>query len=270
VLDELGRLATEHGEDEQAKPRLAELNSKLRRWHAGSNVAPGGSDGGAPLVAATGPAGVMLGSEDSIALGAQQKIDVVSAGDTEVAAGRSLFLRASRALSLFAYELGLRLIAGRGNVVVQTHRGDVEIKSAGRISLVAAGGIELEAPSVKIVSQGAQSNWDAGTITHQSTNRHVVKAATIEHVAGGGGAPVGLALPSTDLETDERIIVLDRQTGMPAKGRRYIARHEDGTTIEGVTDDEGRTDVLHTYAMGDIEVRLLPDDDGDPPATSRA
>ncbi|UVW26979.1 type VI secretion system Vgr family protein [Massilia sp. H6] len=269
VLDELSRLASEHGEDEQAKPRLAELNDKLRRWHAGSNVAPASGGGGAALVAATGPAGIILGSEDSIALGAQQKIDVISAGDTELAAGRSLFLRAARAVSVFAYELGLRLIAGRGNVVVQTHQGDIEIKSAGRISLIAAGGIELEAPSVKVVSQGTQTNWDAGTITHQST-RHVVKAATIEHLAGAGSTPVGLHLPTTELETDERIIVLDRQTGMPAKGRRYVARHEDGTTIEGVTDEEGRTDVLHTYAMGDIELRLLPDDETDPPAAGAA
>ncbi|MGH8853094.1 MAG: type VI secretion system Vgr family protein, partial [Telluria sp.] len=270
VLDELARLAAEHGEDEQAKPRLAALNAKLRRWHGGSNVEPGGADGGAALVAATAPAGIILGSEDSIALGAQQKIDVISAGDAEVAAGRSLFLRASCVLSLFAYELGLRLIAGRGNVVLQTHQGDVEIKSSGRISLVAAGGIELEAPTVKIVSQGAQTNWDAGTITHQCSGRHVVKAATAEHLPAAGATPVDLQLPTTALETDERIVVFDRQTGLPAKGRRYIARHEDGTTIEGLTDDEGRTDVLHSYAMGDIEVRLLPDDDPAAPGAGQA
>ena len=267
VLDELGRLAAEHGEDEQAKPRLAELTRRLRGWHDGSNVAPGSSaDGGAPMAAITAPAGVVLASEDSIALGAQAKIDIVSAGDAEVAAGRSLFLRASRALSLFAYELGLKLIAGRGNIVIETHKGDIEIKSSGRISLIAAKGIELEAPSVKVVSQGCQSNWDAGVITHQSSGKHVVKAATVEHLTGGGGAPTGVHLPATDLETDERVIVVDRQTGLPARGQRYIARHQDGTQIEGVTDDEGRTEILHTYAMGDIELRLLLDEDNPDPA----
>ena len=222
------------------------------------------------MVAATGPAGIILGSEDSITLGAQQKIDIVSAGDAEVSAGRSLFLRASRALSMFAYELGLRLIAGRGDVVVQTHKGDIEIKSSGRISLIAAGGIEFDAPSIKIAAQGAQTNWDAGTITHQSTGEHLVKASAIRRGTGTAGAPTNLHLPTTELETDERVIVFDRQTGMPAKGRRYIARHEDGTTIEGITDDEGRTDVLHTYSIGDIEIRLLPDDDTAPPGAGQA
>ncbi|MBQ5947727.1 type VI secretion system Vgr family protein [Massilia sp. ST3] len=274
VLEELGKLAAEHGEYEQAKPRLAELVDKLRRWHEGSNVAPATAKGGQPVAAVTAPAGVMLASEDNIALGAQNKIDLVSAGDTEVAAGRSLFLRAARALNLFAYELGLRLIAGRGNIVVQTDKGDIEIKSSGHLRLIAAKGIELEAPAVKVVSQGAQTDWDGGAITHQSSGKHVVKSGGVDYLTGGGGAPVGLKLPETALETDERVVVIDRQTSMPAKGRRYIARHEDGTTIEGVTDDEGRTSILHTYAMGDIELRLLPDDDPDadpnPPAADRA
>jgi type VI secretion system secreted protein VgrG len=165
---------------------------------------------------------------------------------------------------MFAHELGLKLVAGRGNVLVQTHQGDVEIRASGRISLIAAEGIDLQAPRVRVVSQGAQTDWDAGSITQQSSGKHVVKAASIEQVGAGGASPVGLDLPRTQLETDERVVVVDRQTGLPAKGRRYVARHEDGTTIEGVTDDEGRTAVLQTYALGDIEVRLLPDADGAP------
>ena len=267
VLDELGRLAADHGEDEEAKPRLEALAERLRRWHDGSNVAPGGK-GGEPMVAVSAPAGVVLASDDSIALGAKSKIDIVSTGDTEVATGRSLFMRAARALSLFAHELGMKLIAARGDIVIETHKGDIEIKSSSRIRLIAATGIELEAPSVKVVSQGTQTDWNGGTITHQSSGKHVVKAATVEHLTGGAGAPVGVHLPATELETDERIVVLDRQTNLPARGKRYIASHEDGTRIEGVTDDEGRTSILNSYAMGDIEIRLLPDDEPGEPARS--
>jgi type VI secretion system secreted protein VgrG len=267
VLDELTRLANEHSEDEQAKPRLAELVEKLKAWHDGSNVAPSAprldKD---PIIAATAPGGIVLGSDDNLALGAQTKIDVVCAGDTELSSGGNLFARAARSLSLFAYELGLKLVAGRGNVVVQTHQGHVEIKSSGRISLIAAEGIELDAPSVKVVSKGAQTDWEEGTITQQSSGKHVVKAASFEHVDGGDGSPAGLVLPHTQLETDERVVVIDRQTGKPACGRRYIARHEDGTTIEGVTDDEGRSSILQSYAIGAVEFRLLPAH-GEEPAT---
>jgi type VI secretion system secreted protein VgrG len=265
VLDELARLATAHAEDEAAGPHLAHLIDKLKRWHDGSNVGAAGvaQAGGDPIVAASAPAGMMLASQANIALGAEAKIDIVCAGDTEVSTGRNLFLRAARGISLFAYELGLKLVAGRGNVVVQTHQGHVEIKSSGRISLIAAEGIDLQAPQVKVVSQGAQTDWDNGTITQQCAGQYVEKAAGFVQVAGGAGNPAALDLPHTEVETDERIVVMDRQTGRPAKGRRYVARHEDGTTIEGVTDDEGRTSILQSYAFGDIEVRLLPDGDED-------
>jgi type VI secretion system secreted protein VgrG len=262
VLDELARLAIEHAADEASKPRLAELVDKLKRWHEGSNVGASGtaSGGGQPIVAASAPGGLVLASQDNIALGAETKIDIVCAADTEVSAGRNLFLRAARGISMFAYELGLKLVAGRGNVVVQTHQGNVEIKSSGRISLVAAEGIDFQAPQVKLVSQGAQIDLADGAITMQSAGKQVYKAASFVRVPGGGGNPAGLDLPHTEVETDERIVVIDRQTGKPAKGRRYVARHEDGTTIEGVTDAEGRTSILQSYAFGDIEVRLLPED----------
>ena len=270
VLDTLGRLAGDHGESEEAKPRLDALAERLRHWHDGSNVAPGSETGGEPLVAVNAPAGVVIASDDSIALGAQTKVDIVSTGDAEMATGRSLFLRASRALSMFAYELGMKLIAARGDIVVETHRGDIEIKSSNRIRLIAATGIELEAPSVKVVSQGTQTDWDGGTITHQSSGKHVVRAASVEHLSPGGGTPAGLRLPATELETDERVVLIDRQTNLPARGKRYVARHEDGTRIQGVTDDEGRTSILSSYAMGDIEIRVLPDDEPDDPGAGRA
>lgn len=268
VLEELERQAISHNEDEEAQPRLAGLVDKLRRWHEGSNVAEG--SGGAPIVAASGPAGVLVASEDNVAIGAQSKIDLVSASDTELSAGRNLFVRAARCLSLFAYSLGVKLVAGRGNITLQTHQGHIEIKSSGRISLVAAEGIDLQAPEVKVVAQGAQTAWGEGAITQQSAGKHTVKAAELVHAGAAGATPAGLDLDHAPLETDERAVVVDRQTGLPAIGRRYIARHQDGTTIQGVTDEEGRTDVLQTYSLGDIELRLLPDEEETPGTTGHA
>lgn len=257
VLDELARHAVDLAGDEAAKPRLQALAEKLQQWQDGA-----GAVHGAPLVAASAPAGILLGSQDNLALGAETKIDVICAGDTEVAAGRNLFVRAARALSLFAFELGIKLVAARGDVVVKTHQGNVDIRSAGKITLIAAEGIEFQAPAVKVVAQGAQTDWGGGAITQQSSGPHIVRAASFDQVGPGDGTPVGLHLPATRMETDERLVVVDRQTGLPAKGQRYTARHEDGTTVEGITDDEGRTALLRAYALGDVEFRLHPDDGG--------
>jgi type VI secretion system secreted protein VgrG len=262
VLETLAQLAIAQSGDEASGPHLAGLVDKLKRWHNGSNIATAVSpQGGEPIVAASAPAGIVLASQDNVAIGAESKIDIVCASDTEIASGRNLFLRGGRGVSVFANEHGVKLVAGRANVIVQTHQGSVEINSSARISLNAAEGIDLQAPEVKVVSQGARTDWAAGTIIQQSSGRHVLKAAQFELTNGGGASPAGLELPRTALETDERAVVIDRQTGLPAKGRRYIARHEDGTVIEGVTDEEGRTSILQSYAFGEIEVRLLPDSD---------
>jgi type VI secretion system secreted protein VgrG len=265
VLDELSRLAVEHAQDEEAKPRLADLVDKLKRWHEGTNVAQGIDQAAQPILAAAAPGGIILGSDDNIALGAQTKIDLVSAGDTELSTGRNLFLRAARHLSIFVYELGMKLVAARGDVVVQTFRGKVYIKSSDEIELIATKKITLQAPEVEVVSHGARTDWNDGAITQQSTAKHVIDAPHFEHAAPSGDGPASLAEAKGDLLTDERLVLFDRQTGLPVKGRRYVAKHEDGTMVEGVTDDEGRTSILKSKHIGDIEFRVLPEAQGETP-----
>jgi type VI secretion system secreted protein VgrG len=95
VVDEVGKLAEHHADDESTG-RLAEMADKLRHWHDGSNLAPGGTKGGAPMVAVTAPAGIALASPDVVVVGSAKKVDVASAGDAEVSAGRNIFVRAAR------------------------------------------------------------------------------------------------------------------------------------------------------------------------------
>jgi type VI secretion system secreted protein VgrG len=259
VIDEVGRLAEHHAGDEPTG-RLADLADKLRHLHHGSNVAPNASDGGAPIVAVTAEAGMVLASPDNVVLGSEKKVTVASAGDAEVTAGRNVFVRAARGLSVFAHELGMKLIAGRGNISVQAHRGDVQIKAAGRITLVASEGIDLQAPEIKLVAQGAQTDLGKDRIVHQCADTHVVKAAKSVRTGPGGGTPAALDLPGTTIRTDERAVLRDEQTGNPVRKQRYRAHLADGRTIEGITDDKGRTSLALSDAMAGVHFDFLPDE----------
>jgi type VI secretion system secreted protein VgrG len=224
-------------------------------------VADGAAGGGEPILAATAPNGVIVASNDSLALGASGKVDVVSAGDAEVAAGKNIFVRAARRLSLFAHELGVRLVSGRGDIVVHTHLGNIQIKSAGRISLVAAERIELEAPDVKIIAPGAQTDWARGTVTQQTSGRQVFKAAGFDRLGPDGATPEGVHMPTSHLRTDEYVVLRHEQTGKPVPNQRYKATFEDGRTVTGRTDAEGRTSLLIGETIGDVAMTFLPDDD---------
>jgi type VI secretion system secreted protein VgrG len=265
ILDEVGKLATVHNEDEPSQQRLAALVEKLKRWHEGSNVAEEGAGGGAAVVAASAPAGAIVASSDNLALGATAKVDVVSAGDAEISTGRNIFLRAARGLSLFAHEIGMKLGAARGDIVVQTHLGNIQIKSSGRISLIAAERIELEAPAVKIIAPGATTDWAGGKIIHQSSSEQIHKGADFKFYGPGSASPKDLKLPAAHLRTDEYVVLRHLQTGAPIPNQRYRATFENGRIVSGRTDVEGRTSLLIGEVIGVVDMAYLPEDD-DPAA----
>jgi type VI secretion system secreted protein VgrG len=256
VVDEMAKLAEQHAGDEQGSGRLAELADKLRHWDEGSNLAPG-SNPAAPIVAVTAPAGIVLASQDNVVLGSQKKVDVASGGDAQITAGRNVFVRAARGISAFAHALGIKLVAARGNLSFEAHQGGVEIKASKRISLISSEAIHIEAPVVRIISQGAQTEWANGTLTQESSGKHIVKAAGIVHGGPGGGVPTALDFAGSRIRADERLVLRHLQTREPLPNQRYIAHLEDGSTIDGVSDEDGRTSLVQSAKLGPVRFELL-------------
>ncbi|KQQ86345.1 type VI secretion system Vgr family protein [Massilia sp. Leaf139] len=256
VVDEMAKLAEQHAGDEPGTARLADLADKLKRWDEGTNTSPGASEG-APIVAVTAPAGMVLASQETVALGSEKRVDLVSGGDLAAAAGRNLFLRAARGISAFAQALGVKLVAGRGHIALEAHEGNIEIKSARRISLIASEAIHIEAPLVRIVSQGAQTEWADGAIVQQSSGKQTVRAAGIVHGGPGGGTPATLDFSRSNIQADERLVLRHLQTYDPLPHQRYVAHLDDGSTVSGMTDEEGRTSLVDTATLGPVRFELL-------------
>ena len=257
IVDEVAKLAAQHAGDEPDAGRLAALADRLKRWEEGSNVVQG-SGGGAPMVAVSAPAGVVLASQDHVALVAEHAFDVVSGGNVAASSGQNIFLRAARGISAFAHAFGIKVVAARGNVNVEAHQGDVEVKSSRRIKLISAEAIHIEAPSVRIVSQGAQTDWVNGTVTQQSTGEQSFKASNILYAGPGGGTPTELEFARSAMRTDERLVLRNLQTREPIPDQGYIAHLSDGRTIQGVSDKQGRTSLVPSDALGPIRFELLP------------
>jgi type VI secretion system secreted protein VgrG len=211
------------------------------------------------MVAVTAPSGVIVASQEGVAIGSETKIDIASGGDVETGAGGNIFTRAARGISMFAHAMGIKAVAGRGNVTLEAHHGAVEIRSSGKISLIAAEEIHLEAPMVRILSQGARTDWADGSITQQSSGEHLVKASAISHAGPGGAMASAPVFSSTRLRTDERLVLQHLQTRQPIPHQRYIAHLSDGQTIQGVSDEHGRTALVVGDTVGPVRFELLPD-----------
>ncbi|WP_228893251.1 type VI secretion system Vgr family protein [Pseudoduganella aquatica] len=253
ISAQLASLAQTHSLDDADGGELAKLNDKLKGWSPVS--------GNHSVIAASAPDGMALISSESIALGAQTKLDLLCQGEAQIASGKSIFARAAQGLSLFAHKLGVKLIAASGNVLVQAHQGDINLTATGRIKITAGEGVEIVGPEVKIATKGAQADFGGGSITEQCSGTHTVKSAKFEYTNGGDGSVDELKFPSTRLETDERIVLHHSQTGKPVVGRRYTLTLADGSSIDGVTDELGRTELVNSDDLGDIEVIIHPEDE---------
>ncbi|MBW9336817.1 type VI secretion system tip protein VgrG [Herbaspirillum sp. RU 5E] len=257
VQQELAALARKHHADELQVQSLDSLRERLEAWEAGSNTQAEGSGGGKPVVAVTGPAGVAISSDEGVAIGAQKEIDLISVGNTQLSAGRKLLVRVAESISLFTQRLGIQLTAANGKLQLQTHKGDIEATSARRIVLTAADEIVLQAPRLKLLAQGAQIDLGGGAITQQSSADHIIRSANFHHVGGADSAPAGVELPTSTMRTDERFVLARRGSGRPHAQQRYRIELDDGSVIEGVTDEQGRTALSQDMAMRIARLRIV-------------
>ncbi|MBA5607050.1 type VI secretion system tip protein VgrG [Duganella sp. FT3S] len=203
----LSELAVKHFADDGDGAPLAKLIEHIRQWEKGSNTEGGTPDptGGKPIVAVSAPAGIALASQDNVMIGAQTNTDLVSAGNTQVSAGRKLLMRAAQGVSLFAHKVGMQLIAASGKVVIQGQDDMVEIGAAKRLHLYSLESLLLEAPEVVIRTDGAQWSIGKGKVMSSSSGEFNMQASEFKFTRGGGGSLNLPSMPHSTLETDEQI-----------------------------------------------------------------
>ncbi|AKN63773.1 type VI secretion system tip protein VgrG [Herbaspirillum seropedicae] len=257
VQQQLATLAQTHHADDTQLQTFSRLRDQLDAWEAGSNTQAKSDGGGKPMVAVTAPAGVAITSDEGVALGAQKEIDLISVGNTQFSAGKKLLARVAESICLFAQRLGIQLVAANGKLQLQTHGGDVEVTSARRIVLTAADEIVLQAPRLRLQAQGAQIDLGGGVITQQSSGDHVIRSGNFHHVSGADSQPPGVELPASTMRTDERFILARRGSGRPHVRQRYRIELDDGSVIEGVTDEQGRTALSQDMAMRIARLRIV-------------
>ena len=256
VVQQLATLAEKHTGDASDQGGFSALVGRVRNLDGSAGSSSDST--GAPVVAVSAPAGVFIGSPESVGICAKSTLDVVSAADIHVGSGKNLLMRATRGISMFAFKLGIKLVAASGNIRIESQDGDIEITSLKRIKLIANEGIELQSPVIKAVAQGCQVSYGGGKISQQSSGVHTIKSSAFRHEAGGEGTPATLNLPKSNVEHDQQVLVTDLITDEPVANRRYLIRLEDGQVFQGTTDTAGLTERFSTkVAFATYEIELL-------------
>ncbi|HEY0060724.1 MAG TPA: type VI secretion system Vgr family protein [Telluria sp.] len=261
IQKELAGLADMHKAGASDGAPLAQLSAHVKQWEGCSNTAAGTPDAGSaqPIVAVDAPAGLLLSSQTNVSIGAQSHVDVVSVGNTQVSTGRKLMLHAMQSISVFAHQLGMKLVAASGKVEIQAHEDNVEITSAKRIVVIASDEIVFQAPKVTVITQGAQAVFGEGAITHQCAGDYRVKSVNVKFDGPGNGGPIPMRMPNEIPAHDQRVRIVDF-AGKPLPNQRYRATMEDGQITEGTTDANGLTQILKSsIPFGRFSIKAIFD-----------
>jgi type VI secretion system secreted protein VgrG len=112
-------------------------------------------------------------------IGAQTNIDLLSVGDTTAAAAGHILLRAAQDISLFANELGMKLIAARGVVKVQAQGDAMELLANKVLELISTTDwINIKArEGVRIYGGGSELEISAaGILGYTNAKSHMFAA----------------------------------------------------------------------------------------------
>jgi len=180
IADQLAKLAETHVKDPANGPQLAELVDKLRHLDNGTNAAEeSGGSGGEPIIAISGPAGIIVGSKENLALGAEKNADLITAADTRFTAGGKTSMRAAHGVSVFVNDGGVKHIAARGDIRTEAQDGAIELLAKQVMELISTTDwINIKArKGVRIYGDGSELTVSAEGIIGRTTGKNHVYAA---------------------------------------------------------------------------------------------
>jgi type VI secretion system secreted protein VgrG len=261
IAKSLSDLSQEHGAETTETEAQSQLLRHVEHWEHGSNTAQkaNAAEGGKPIVAVSGPLGIVAATPESVTVTAGRNIDLVSVRHANFSVGGKWLARIKQSLSVFVHELGMKLIAAGGDIDAQAQAGEIRLSAAKRIVLTSNEEIVLQAPKITAIARGARIDLGGGAITTQCSGTHEQKAATHKLTGPGSGAPAGAFDPRIDAY-DQKLALNWMGTGAPISNRGYRLKLEDGRTLEGVTDAQGNTETLQSdLAFARYSVELLPE-----------
>lgn len=206
---------------------------------------------GAGLLASA-PAGIGLTTPQNIQLTAGHTLTATAGENVDMTIFKKFTVAAGEAISLFAQKMGMKIFAARGMVDIQAQTDAMRLQSdktmninsvSGEIVINAGQGITLTSKG------GAYIKIKDGAVEIGAPAKISLKSSVIDW--GGSSSleqaltPVTVTDPQYKYPMAERFQVQDEVSGQPKPYIPYRIETAEGTTIRGVTDENGYTQGHH-------------------------
>jgi len=255
----LGDLGGKHGVDALETKPQADLLKAVEDWEKGTRTDPKGQGGKSPILLGSAPAGVALSSGNDATVQAGSNLDLVAMRHAQLSAGKRLLFHAMESIGLFAHRLGMKLIAASGDISIQAQDGLTEMIAAKVLRLMSVGGpIELDAAEgIVMRSGGAYLKIKDGTLELGAPAGFTGRASSVSWSGPESQEALMRSFGKSQARMDDFFRIHD-QAGEPIANRRYRITKEDGTSLEGMTDGDGCTQVVRGKVPEKWKIMVFP------------
>jgi type VI secretion system secreted protein VgrG len=274
LLSATSQTATQHGAaDMQAIDSLKTFTNATQSGYGGSSTGPSAQGdnaaGGAgeangfsdPVLLIASPKGVGITTPTSVHVHAGENATVSANSDINVAIGKSLVANVVDKISLFAYKLGMKLIAARGKVEIQAQSDGMDLLASKGIKISSStDAIELSAQKeILLTSGGAYIRISGGNIQVHAPGQVDIKGS--EHSFTGPTRYDGQSAPlPKSVANDQQFVLKDETTGNVMPLAPYRIESGDGLVLaRGITDAEGKTVRIFTGTQ-EQELKMFHED----------
>ncbi|MBR8178359.1 type VI secretion system Vgr family protein [Burkholderia ambifaria] len=193
-----------------------------------------------PQLVLASPAGVAASTDEQIHLSSGKTTAVTTGEHMSVSTGGGFFASARRALRLFVYEAGMRLVAAAGDIDVKALKDSINLLAKLNVT-VTANKITISAQQeVEINGGGSYTHWTAGQIKSGTSGGFEVHSTSRTFVG-----PDSVSTPDIPALPPEKEQLHFALQALPGDGHQIASEPYDlykgGAKIgEGVTDEFGR------------------------------
>lgn len=262
----LGTYAAQHNGLAIDTAEQETLLARFTGWEDGSNTKPEAAAPGEPVIAVTSPAGIGFASSKAVVTYAGTNVDTASQQHMQLTAGQRFSVNAGKGFSLFAHHGGLHAIAHNGKLLMQSQHDDTAIESAQNMQLTATEGtVTVTGKVILLVAAdgsflklgdgppvlGSKAPLRFHAPDYTLDGPESMAAQFPDFGAGGADQKLELRYPRGVADDDGA-----EPLGALVKDMKMHVALSDGTSLEGVSDAQGKSELMARDAMHMAEIVL--------------
>ncbi|MDR7015469.1 type VI secretion system Vgr family protein [Acinetobacter sp. 3657] len=212
------------------------------------------------------PNGIGLSTPEDIHLSADGQLNQFAGDSINLSTQKNLIAQASQKISLFSAQSGIKQVAAKGKFEIQAQSDGLDIFAKAGIQIISTEDSIHFIAKKKIVMVGDSSQLEisGGGIFPTTGGKFECKAG--QHLFMGGSS-VNLSVPQLPVYGEKnhhnlRYLLKDKED-IPFAHHKYIAFMPNGEKLEGLTDENGYTQLFNTVRPEDISIHLYNNEELD-------